>query len=82
MDDDQKAGHVFALRTDRRERKERTQKMKKTIYKCVLPLLICILLTGCWDRTEINDIAFVVSSAIDKKKISIEWPCRFPWSVN
>ncbi|CAI6248802.1 Putative spore germination protein [Bacillus subtilis] len=42
--------------------------MKKTIYKCVLPLLICILLTGCWDRTEINDIAFVVSSAIDKKK--------------
>ncbi|ADV95765.1 MULTISPECIES: Ger(x)C family spore germination protein [Bacillus] len=42
--------------------------MKKTIYKCVLPLLICILLSGCWDRTEINDIAFVVSSAIDKKK--------------
>lgn len=42
--------------------------MKKTIYKCVVPLLICILLTGCWDRTEINDIAFVVSSAIDKKK--------------
>ncbi|MEK3803864.1 Ger(x)C family spore germination protein [Bacillus sp. FSL K6-1234] len=42
--------------------------MKKTIYKCVFPLLICILLTGCWDRTEINDIAFVVSSAIDKKK--------------
>lgn len=41
--------------------------MKKTIYKCVLPLLICILLSGCWDRTEINDIAFVVSSAIDKK---------------
>ncbi|MCY7783805.1 MULTISPECIES: Ger(x)C family spore germination protein [unclassified Bacillus (in: firmicutes)] len=42
--------------------------MKKTIYKCVVPLLVCILLTGCWDRTEINDIAFVVSSAIDKKK--------------
>ncbi|MDN0193185.1 Ger(x)C family spore germination protein [Bacillus stercoris] len=42
--------------------------MKKTIYKCVVPLLICILLAGCWDRTEINDIAFVVSSAIDKKK--------------
>ncbi|AUZ25591.1 spore gernimation protein [Bacillus subtilis] len=42
--------------------------MKKTIYKCVAPLLFCMLLAGCWDRTEINDIAFVVSSAIDKKK--------------
>ncbi|MCY7972889.1 Ger(x)C family spore germination protein [Bacillus spizizenii] len=42
--------------------------MKKTIYKCAAPLLVCILLAGCWDRTEINDIAFVVSSAIDKKK--------------
>ncbi|OBA08505.1 spore gernimation protein [Bacillus subtilis] len=42
--------------------------MKKTIYKCVSLLLFCMLLAGCWDRTEINDIAFVVSSAIDKKK--------------
>ncbi|MBY4605806.1 MULTISPECIES: Ger(x)C family spore germination protein [Bacillus] len=42
--------------------------MKKTIYKAVAPLLVCMLLAGCWDRTEINDIAFVVSSAIDKKK--------------
>ncbi|TXK73213.1 Ger(x)C family spore germination protein, partial [Paenibacillus sp. N3.4] len=23
------------------------------------------LLTGCWDRTETNDIAFVLTSAID-----------------
>ncbi|MNI07568.1 Spore germination protein B3 precursor [compost metagenome] len=30
-------------------------------------LLICMLftLTGCWDRTETNDIAFILSSSID-----------------
>ncbi|NTU27431.1 Ger(x)C family spore germination protein [Bacillus tequilensis] len=42
--------------------------MKKIIYKCVALFLVCMFLAGCWDRTEINDIAFVVSSAIDKKK--------------
>lgn len=73
---------TYSRGNGQKERKERTQKMKKTIYKCVLPLLICILLTGCWDRTEINDIAFVVSSAIDKKKDQYQWPCRFPWSAN
>ena len=33
-------------------------------------MLICIisviLLTGCWDRSEINDIAFVVATGVDK----------------
>lgn len=42
--------------------------MKKIIYKCVALFLVCMFLEGCWDRTEINDIAFIVSSAIDKKK--------------
>lgn len=31
------------------------------------PLLCSMLLSGCWDRREINDVAFVVASAIDKK---------------
>ncbi|MCI3986839.1 Ger(x)C family spore germination protein [Bacillus vallismortis] len=52
--------------------------MKKTIYKTVAPLLACILLAGCWDRTEINDIAFVVSSAIDKKKDKYQVAMQIP----
>lgn len=27
---------------------------------------IIVLLTGCWDRTEINDLAFVVATGVDK----------------
>jgi len=30
-------------------------------------MLFVLLLTGCWDRTEVNDVAFVMSSAIDKE---------------
>jgi spore germination protein KC len=29
--------------------------------------LIILLLTGCWDRMEINDLAFVMGAAIDQK---------------
>ena len=32
-----------------------------------LVLLALILLPGCWDRREINDVAFVLGSAVDKK---------------
>lgn len=31
----------------------------------LLTLLFTLLLTGCWDRTETNDIAFVLTSAVD-----------------
>ncbi|MDR0267099.1 Ger(x)C family spore germination protein [Paenibacillus sp.] len=33
-------------------------------------LLLCssLGLSGCWDRTEINDVAFVVGSGVDKEK--------------
>ena len=34
-------------------------------------LSISLLLTGCWDRTEINDVAFVLASAIDLDKEGI-----------
>ena len=38
--------------------------------KVIRLMLICIisvpLLTGCWDRSEINDIAFVVATGVDK----------------
>lgn len=42
--------------------------MKKIIYKCVVLFFVCIFLVGCWDWIEINDIVFVVSFVIDKKK--------------
>ncbi|MCP8971058.1 Ger(x)C family spore germination protein [Ectobacillus ponti] len=35
--------------------------------RCLL-LLSCIpLLSGCWDRREINDVAFVIATALDKE---------------
>ncbi|MEI7024620.1 Ger(x)C family spore germination protein [Paenibacillus sp. y28] len=38
------------------------------IKQAVLVLLIGLLLTGCWDRREINDVAFVLGTAIDKEE--------------
>ncbi len=41
-----------------------------------VPLLICsslFFLTGCWDRTEVNDLALIMATGIDKgKKNKIE----------
>nr|WP_263326770.1 Ger(x)C family spore germination protein [Neobacillus sp. Marseille-Q6967] len=34
----------------------------------ILVLTVLTLLTGCWDRTEINDMAFVVATGVDKRK--------------
>ncbi|NQX60574.1 Ger(x)C family spore germination protein [Paenibacillus qinlingensis] len=31
-------------------------------------LTVSLLLTGCWDRKEVNDIAFITSTAVDKKE--------------
>ncbi|UKS25106.1 Ger(x)C family spore germination protein [Paenibacillus sp. HWE-109] len=31
----------------------------------ILGALVCLSLTGCWDRTETNDIAFVLTSSVD-----------------
>ncbi|MBT2286774.1 Ger(x)C family spore germination protein [Paenibacillus polymyxa] len=37
-------------------------------YRAVIALLLCTsLISGCWDREEINDIAFVIGIAIDKE---------------
>ena len=38
-------------------------------YRTVVLLFLCtLLLSGCWDREEINDIAFVIGIAVDKEK--------------
>ena len=37
-------------------------------YRAVIALILCTsLLSGCWDREEINDIAFVIGIAVDKE---------------
>lgn len=33
----------------------------------VAALLMLLLLSGCWDRMEVNDIAFVMGTAVDKE---------------
>jgi spore germination protein KC len=35
------------------------------MFRIILSLLVLVLLTGCWDRREINDVAFVVGTALD-----------------
>ncbi|MBM6619609.1 Ger(x)C family spore germination protein [Bacillus suaedaesalsae] len=50
--------------------------------KLQITLIICIsliLLTGCWDRTEVNDMAFVTATGFDKAdensfRISVQVP--------
>lgn len=38
-------------------------------FRDVLMLLLCtIFIAGCWDRKEINDIAFVIGIAVDKEQ--------------
>lgn len=37
-------------------------------YRVVIALLLCTsLISGCWDREEINDVAFVIGIAVDKE---------------
>ncbi|MCM3128395.1 Ger(x)C family spore germination protein [Paenibacillus provencensis] len=38
------------------------------LSKAIVIVLLCTLVTGCWDRREINDIAFVVGTALDKEE--------------
>ncbi|AJS60458.1 Ger(x)C family spore germination protein [Paenibacillus sp. IHBB 10380] len=41
----------------------------KKVWIVTSMLLVCpIFVSGCWDRKEINDIAFVVGTAIDKEE--------------
>ncbi|WP_462409595.1 Ger(x)C family spore germination protein [Neobacillus sp. Marseille-QA0830] len=52
--------------------------MKKLRLILILTLLLFIL-TGCWDRTEINDLAFVLATSVDeagpeKYRVGIQVP--------
>ena len=47
--------------------------IKRTFTLFLLICLTSIVLTGCWDRTEINDLAFILAAGMDKgKKNNIE----------
>ncbi|WP_167375625.1 Ger(x)C family spore germination protein [Paenibacillus polysaccharolyticus] len=50
--------------------------MKKRIISacniCFLICFCCTLLTGCWDRIEINDLAIVLATGVDYKNDQIE----------
>lgn len=39
--------------------------MRKALARLPLFLLILLSLSGCWDRTEINDLAFILTTAVD-----------------
>jgi spore germination protein KC len=42
--------------------------MKKKISLCFMYLLIIHFLTGCWSRTELNELAIVTAMGIDKSE--------------
>lgn len=37
-------------------------------WKPLLVITCCVLLTGCWDRVELNDVSIVAGIAVDKGK--------------
>jgi len=41
--------------------------MRKILTVTAMILMCPVFLTGCWDRREINDIAFVLGTAVDKE---------------
>ncbi|MCJ8012849.1 Ger(x)C family spore germination protein [Paenibacillus sp. KQZ6P-2] len=42
--------------------------MRRSLFTGLLLLCSSIGLSGCWDRTEINDVAFVIGTSVDKEK--------------
>lgn len=40
--------------------------------RILVTALCCVLLNGCWDRTEINDLAIVLATGVDYKDDKVE----------
>ncbi|OBZ16815.1 Ger(x)C family spore germination protein [Bacillus sp. FJAT-26390] len=38
-----------------------------TKWKLLLPLIVCLLAAGCWNRVELNDIAVISATGVDWK---------------
>jgi Ger(x)C family germination protein len=57
--------------------------MVKKLLKRTLPFLVSsLMMSGCWDRREINDIAFVLGTAIDRDKEGIKVSLLIPLPGN
>ncbi|MDY8026334.1 Ger(x)C family spore germination protein, partial [Paenibacillus polymyxa] len=41
-------------------------KNRKTVFRLLLVLLVPMLLSGCWERQELNEMAFVLGMGLDK----------------
>ncbi|WP_051331229.1 Ger(x)C family spore germination protein [Aneurinibacillus terranovensis] len=48
------------------------------IKRFFILFLLCFMLTGCWDRHEINDVAFVIATGIDKVKNQYQVSFQIP----
>lgn len=42
--------------------------IKSKLLRLLLALLIPLLLSGCWERKELNEIAFVLGMGLDKSE--------------
>ncbi|RKJ56857.1 Ger(x)C family spore germination protein, partial [Butyricicoccus sp. 1XD8-22] len=42
--------------------------MKKLIFFIPISIIVLIILSGCWDRREVNDLAIAVALGIDKNE--------------
>lgn len=42
------------------------KRMMKVLSVCLPLLLLPVLLTGCWERKELNELAFVLGLGLDK----------------
>lgn len=52
--------------------------MKRSIWKTAVWGLVCLCLSGCWDRREVNDVAIVSGMAVDKAGDKIRLAIQFP----
>ncbi|CAN7707076.1 Ger(x)C family spore germination protein [Paenibacillus sp. LjRoot153] len=57
--------------------------MRKRILRCVILISHCLLLTGCWDRTELNQLAITSATAIDwdGKEWTVSYQVVIPQSI-
>lgn len=60
--------------------------LSKLPYSLLSVLVVPLLLTGCWDRREINDAAFVAATAFDKEegkyRVTVQIPLPEQMGVN
>lgn len=43
-----------------------TSRIKRAVAACLPLLLLSLLLSGCWERKELNELAFVLALGLDK----------------